>query len=112
MQKKPFTFNEHVQLATDLDGMRATLMMHVTRLFECYPKASRQIKLTRALQKAIDSLRSQMDDVFYREYPGKESRKPYYEWIHTPYFNPENQKRIRRQNPEQNNEYLSIGEQG
>ena len=104
MRKKPFTFNEHIQLATDLDGMRATLMMHITRLHEAYPFASRQVKRTRKLLDAIDSLRCEMDNVFYREYPEPQHRKPYYEWIHTPYFNPENEKRIRRQNPGLNHE--------
>jgi hypothetical protein len=95
MRKKPFTFNEHVQLAVDLDGMRSTLMQHNTRLSEPYGKTSRQVRCVQKMLKSIDSLRSEMDNVFCREYPGEEYRKPHYEWIHTPYYNPENQKRIR-----------------
>lgn len=101
MRKKTFTFNEHVQLAGDLDGMRATLMMHIVRLSECYPKSSRQVKLVRALQKAIDSLRCEMDNVFYREYPSEQYRAPHYEWVHTPYYTP---KTVQKCKTEQNDE--------
>lgn len=101
MRKIPFTLNEHVQLANDLDGMRSTVLQYVTRLPEAYPLASRQVKRTQKLLVAIDSLRCEMDNVFCREYPGEQFRCPHYEWVHTPYFNPESKKRIASQLPEQ-----------
>jgi len=79
MRKIQFTFNDHVQLATDLDGMRATAIQYLKRLSESYPKTSRQVKQAIKIQKAIDSLRCEMDNVFYREYPGVQHRKPHYE---------------------------------
>ena len=94
MRKIQFSFSDHVQLATDLDGMRATAIQYIMRLSESYPKTSRQVRRAIKIQKAIDSLRCEMDNVFYREYPGPLSRKPYYEWVHTPYFNPESEKKI------------------
>ena len=90
MREVPFTFNEHVQLATDLDGMWSTIMQHITRLSESYPKTSRQVKRARNVQRAIDSLRCEMDTAFYREFPGLQFRHPHYEWVHTPYYNPKN----------------------
>ncbi len=94
MRKIQFTFSEHVQLANDLDGMRVTATQHILRLSEAYAKTSRQVKRAMKIQKAIDSLRCEMDNVFYHEYPGVQHRKPYYEWVHTPYYNPENAKRF------------------
>ena len=89
MRKIPFTFSEHVQMGNDLDGIRSTVLQYITRLSEAYPKTSRQVRRVIAIQKAIDSLRCEMDNVFYREYPGEKFRRPYYDWVHTPYFNPD-----------------------
>ncbi|MBN1123356.1 MAG: hypothetical protein JXA82_00015 [Sedimentisphaerales bacterium] len=104
MRKIQFTFSEHVQLATDLDGMRTIAIMHLKRLSESYPKTSRQVRQAIKIQKAIDSLRCEMDNVFYREYPGAQFRRPYYDWVHTPYFNPESKKKINHPGSEQKDE--------
>ncbi|MBN1124483.1 MAG: hypothetical protein JXA82_05705 [Sedimentisphaerales bacterium] len=104
MRKIQFTFSDHVQLATDLDGMRTIAILHLKRLSEAYPKTSRQVRQAIKIQKAIDSLRCEMDNVFCREYPGAQFRRPYYDWVHTPYFNPERVKKINPPGSEQKDE--------
>lgn len=104
MRKTQFNFDEHVQLATDLDSIRTTVMMHVARLSKCYSKSSRQIKLVRTLQKTVDSLRCTMDDAFHCEYPGEHYRKPYYDWVHSPYYFPKNENRNNNDDAGKNNE--------
>jgi len=103
-RKTNFTFDEHVQLGVDLDGMRTTLMMHIVQVSKCYPKTSRQVKCALNILKSIDSLRSEMDNVFYREYPGAQYRSPHYSWIHTPYYNSKSKNHIKSDNAEQDNE--------
>ena len=88
-KKQKFTFEEHIKFADELCQMRAVAMRSVARLHNCYPFASRQVKRVKKLLNAIDSLRCEMDNVFYREYPGEQYRSPHYEWVHTPYYNPE-----------------------
>ena len=103
MRKEEFTFQDHLQLAEELCRMRVIVMRHIGKLSRSYSKTSRQVNRVLKTQKAIDSLRCEMDNVFYREYPSKQYRAPHYEWVHTPYFNPECEKQIIRQMPEQNN---------
>jgi hypothetical protein len=103
-RKTKFTFNEHVQLANDLDGMRTTVMQHITRISESYPKTSRQVKCALKILKSIDSLRSEMDNVFYREYPGAQYRSPNYSWIHTPYYNSKSKNHNQNNGAEQHDE--------
>lgn len=101
-KKEKFTFEDHLQLAEELCRMRVIAMRYIGKLSRSYSKTSRQVNRVLKTQKAIDALRCEMDNVFYREYPGEQYRAPHYEWVHTPYYNPECEKRIRCQTPEQN----------
>jgi hypothetical protein len=91
---KHFSLQEHQQLADELCKMRLTAIQYAVKISRAYPNISRQVRQVKKFQRVIDSLRCEMDNVFYREYPEKEFRKPYFEWVHTPYFNPEYEKRI------------------
>ena len=102
-KKQKFTFEDHVQMAEELCRMRLIVMSQMQKLEKSYPKTSLPNRRQWKLYKAIDALRCEMDNVFYREYPGAQYRKPHYEWVHTPYYNPDSEKRIICQMPEQNN---------
>jgi len=91
---KPFLVEEHEQFAAELYRMRLIAMRYTIRISRACSKASRQARQATKLQGVIDSLRSEMDNQFYREYPQKEFRHPYKPWVHTPYYNPQVEKRL------------------
>ncbi len=101
---KQFLLEDHVRLAEQLCRMHIIALRYVARLSKSYPFSSLHVKRAWKVYKAIDSLRCEMDNVFYHEYPGPQFRKPHYEWVRTPYFNPKNEKRIVGDIPEQNDE--------
>lgn len=91
-RNKQFSVEEHEQFAAELCRMRLIAMQYAVKTGQ--PKGSQQARRLLKLQRVIDSLRSEMDNLFYRDYPQKEYRKPHREWVHTPYYNPELEKRI------------------
>ena len=80
-RKNGFTFMEHVQTGEVLYHVRNYLIHLVPKVCSVYPKQSKPMRSVAKALKAVDALRSHLDDCVcneYREKPDGEVLKFYF----------------------------------
>lgn len=68
-RKTGLTLEQHQQLGLDIETARLLMMRACITLGQAYPLAAPQVKAADAAEKAVDKLKSLMDDVACGQFP-------------------------------------------
>jgi|GEM_PF-1264903 len=72
-RKEGFTFDEHREAGRQLRKARDCAMLFATLICSRYGKTHRAYALATRAVSVIDSLRSELDDCVFREFPSKDN---------------------------------------